>query len=65
MKKVLLTLMLLLTFSLWGISQVANYVFAQSNGTYVDLESEGTQLAIATSNSGATSLDDVIWSLPS
>lgn len=45
-------------------AQVSAYSFSQSNGTYTAL-SGGTVVATATGTSGAASLDDVIYNLPS
>jgi hypothetical protein len=45
-------------------AQVSSYTFAQSSGTYTEITG-GTLLATQTGATGATSLDDVIYNLPS
>ena len=64
MKKIFIYLVVALFSIHFGYSQVANFTFTQTSGTYTDLGTNGTQIAIATSNSGATGLDDVVWNLP-
>ena len=61
MKKLfsLLFAVLLLCFSVKTQAQVSAYTFAQGSGTYVPIV--GNLIDSATSNSGATSLDDVLY----
>ncbi len=54
----------LLCLSISANSQVKNYNFSQSSGTYTPITG-GTVVATATGSSGAASLDDVIYNLPS
>jgi hypothetical protein len=42
-------------------AQVNSYSFSQSTGTYTDLPSSATVLATATGNTGAASLDNVVY----
>ncbi len=62
MKKTLFVLLATLFSAQISFGQVGtNFIFSQSNGAYTDLGTSGTQIAIATANSGATGLDDVVW----
>ena len=58
------TVALFLCISINSYAQVANYTFTQSAGTYVPITG-GTIVATATSASGAGSLDDNVYNLPS
>jgi hypothetical protein len=59
MKKILLFFFLALSYIV--NAQVSSYSFAQSAGTYTPLPSTATVLVTATGNTGAASLDDVIY----
>jgi len=59
MKKYLLFFFLALSYIL--SAQVNSYSFSQSTGTYTDLPSSATVLATATGNTGAASLDNVVY----
>lgn len=67
MKKLisLFTIALFLCISMSSNAQVAtNYAWSQASSTYTPITG-GTVVATATANSGAGSLDDVIYNLPS
>ena len=59
MKKILLFFFLALSYIV--NAQVSSYSFAQSSGTYTPLPSTATVLATATANTGAASLDNVVY----
>ena len=63
MKKIYL-LFLVFLFSAKFYSQVSNYIFSQSNGTYQEITG-GTVLATATAADYPSSFDNVVWNLPS
>ncbi len=59
MKKILLFFFLALSYIV--NAQVSSYSFAQSTGTYTPLPGTATVLATATGNTGAASLDNVVY----
>ncbi|SFO41026.1 SprB repeat-containing protein, partial [Paenimyroides ummariense] len=63
MKKIYV-LFLVLFLSVKVYSQVSNYTFSQSNGTYQEITG-GTVLATATAADYSSSFDNVVWNLPS